>query len=122
MVFKERMYGGAGSDELRAGLFALDFLTRASPLSDTTTMLVDAAVTEAEMRIQLMDAHDASRRTASENRQELVKALRGLDRGIGRVMDLIEQAKGRFETAEELNEYLEKYPRLGATTGDRSDG
>lgn len=114
MVFKDRMYGGAGSDELRAGLFAIDFLTRGSSLTDTTSMLVDAAVCEAEMRIQLMDEKEDSERTAAENRQALLKSLRGLELGVMRIMELVEYGRGRFGTVEELREYLEKYPRLDA--------
>lgn len=121
MVFKERMYGGAGSDELRAGLFALDFLTRASSLSETSVMLVDAAVCEAEMRIQLMDARSADERTTADNRQELLKQLRLLEVNMGRVTALMEQARGRFETVDDLHEYLEKYHR-GVLTRNSNDG
>lgn len=48
------MYNGAGPEQLSAGLHCLDFLTRASEMSDTTRMMIDAAVTEAETRIALM--------------------------------------------------------------------
>lgn len=116
MVFKERMYGGAGSDELRAGLFALDFLTRGSALTDTTSMLIDAAVCEAEMRIQLMDAKESSERTTAENRQALLGQLRGLELMMMRIMELVEYGRSRFQTAEELREYLERYPRSAGST------
>lgn len=48
------MYNGAGPAELAAGLHCLDFLTRASTFSDATADLLEAAVMEAEMRIELM--------------------------------------------------------------------
>jgi hypothetical protein len=107
-VFKDRMYDGAGPEELSAGLFAIDFLTRASALSDTAEMLVGAAVDEARMRIDLMIAKEQADMDQAQLYEHLRQGLRRLLSGVRQVQKIIETAKGRFETVAELQEYLER--------------
>lgn len=121
-MFKDAMYGGAGPEELSAGLLAIDFLTRASTLGDTAKMFVEAAVDEAHMRIDLMLAREAEQMTEAERIERLKKALKGWRSSVERVQKLIEYAKSRFETYEELHDYLkhlnEERQRVAAK-GDR---
>lgn len=91
-VFKSEMYGGAGPEELRAGLLALDFLTRASEMDDTLRMFVDAAQSEAEMRIDLMVQREAQTLSRAEILDQAIRSVRHLDRSLRRIQSLIEGA------------------------------
>ena len=91
-VFKREMYDGAGPEELRAGLLALDFLTRASEMDDTLNMFVGAAQDEAEMRIELMVRREAAEQPRAELRTRAVNGLRAFELALIRIRSLIENA------------------------------
>lgn len=91
-VFKTAMYDGAGPEELRAGQLALDFLTRASEMDDTLSMFVDAAQSEAEMRIELMVQREADDLGRAELRERAVNGLRAFELALVRIRSLIESA------------------------------
>lgn len=102
--FRDAMFNGASSEELRAGLRAFDFLLRASEVPEPLASMIDANINEAEMRIALMDERDAQEKTDAELIQRSFTAVRNLNRQV-------EHLRQRMRTLGA--DYMEaKYPRL----------
>lgn len=86
-VFKREMYDGAGVPELQAGVRCLDFMTAKSQLSEGLAVDIDATVTQANMRISLLQAkpgHPSSSQDALQVAQSGVAQLSQLVTGVRR--------------------------------------
>ncbi|HBN8251515.1 TPA: hypothetical protein L3689_001750 [Pseudomonas aeruginosa] len=100
------IYNGAGPAELTAGLHCLDFLTRKSPMSENTRAILDGAVMEAEMRIDLMLQLERS----EQDRQQLIeKAIQVVEQLQRQVRNITQRA--RWIDREELQEIIRR--RIG---------
>lgn len=103
------MYNGAGPEELAAGLRCLDFLTRGSVFGETTASLLEAAVMEAEMRIDLMLQQEDRMIDHEETMKKIEAVLRSMEHQLKslwsrvtnldpeRVMELIELRRKRLD-------------------------
>lgn len=75
-VFKDYMRDGAETHELLAGLECIKFLTVASSdMDEDTLMFVDAAVEEANMRIDLMNIKDEFDKRRNEVYTDIMQTL-----------------------------------------------
>jgi hypothetical protein len=101
----EGMYNGAGIEELLAGLHCLDFMTRASDVSEDTAMFIDAAVSEAEMRIELM-AQQEQKSADPDALKKAIVIVTSLEQQVKRLLSGIMMF--REMDADELHEYVQK--------------
>lgn len=88
--FNYQMHNGADVPEISAGLHGLDFLTRASELSDSVQARLDGALVEAHMRIELLNIKAADERTDEENRARIKSALNVIRLGLQSITRMIE--------------------------------
>lgn len=76
------MYNGAGIPELAAGLHCLDFLTRASTMSEETQLMVESAMMEADMRIGLLTQQENYELSQKETYEKIEQCLYTLQMGL----------------------------------------
>jgi hypothetical protein len=76
--FNAQMHDDAGVPELQAGLHCFDFLCRRSDLSDELISDIEGAITEARMRITLLQEADAAHLDFQERLDKTRKGVESL--------------------------------------------
>lgn len=85
--FNEIMHKDAEVEEIQAGLHCLDFLTRKSELDASTEARLSGAVTEANMRIELLLDKLNADKEFEDWRQGAIKQVEYMKRAVDRVLD-----------------------------------
>lgn len=93
--FGDRMRDGADSQELNAGLLALDFLLRKSELDDFQAMRYGALQDEAQMRMMLM-SQQQEMLSEEETRERIHRYLTRLTREISHLSQRMKDEGVRF--------------------------
>lgn len=81
-TFADAMRNGANVPQLQSGLHGLDFILRASEMTEFQQDRYDALRFEAEWRIDLMEAQRIAEQTLEERRTEVIDRLKVLHRQI----------------------------------------
>jgi hypothetical protein len=109
---EDGMYNGAGPEALVRGMEALAVFLESPAVSADAREYAGYALDEAQMRcLIMMDAMvaDAKERRDAKAVREMTRLAEVLAAGARQLERFVESARGRFETAEELYAYLDRY-------------
>ncbi len=106
--FNTQMHDDAGIEELRAGLHCFDFLCRRSDLDDTLLTRIDAAITEARMRIALLSEADAEHMSQQQWLMEVQKSVQGLQSQVNAIRNrFLPSRRSSFTLGDEYDDLHE---------------